>query len=233
MRIVSYNIHSGKNMDNVLDIPAIADAVKAIEPDICALNEVRMRTKDVGGLELAKEIADASDMYWRFGRAIYYNGGEYGNAILSKYPVSFSRVVPVPDVPEEERERRFEPRSVLEAIVLTDKGPVQVLTCHFGLTRGEQVRAVETVLSVLRSDMPALFMGDLNIEPDNDLIALLRRRLNDTGSDSPLTFPARDAMSKIDYIFASEHFDCTPLCTVRTLASDHLPVFTDAAVKTE
>jgi len=231
MRIMSYNIHSGKSMDNVLDIPAIANVVKELAPDICALNEVRMRTLDVGGLELAREIADAAGMYWRFGRAIYYNGGEYGNALLSRYPVSFSRVVPVPDVPEEERESRFEPRSVLEAIVMTDAGPVQALTCHFGLTRGEQERAVQTVLSMIRTDMPCVFMGDLNIMPDNDLISVLREHLRDTAGEKPFTFPARNPDCKIDYIFASEHFACAEFVTEQTLASDHLPVFVDAELK--
>lgn len=231
MRIMSYNIHSGKNMDNVLDIPAISAVVKELVPDICALNEVRMRTKDVGGLELAREIGDAAGMNWRFGRAIDFNGGEYGNAILSRYPVSFSRVVSVPDVPEGEREPRFESRSVLETIVLTDKGPVQVLTCHFGLSRGEQERAVDTVLPMLRTDMPVVFMGDLNITPDSDLIAVLRAHIRDTAGDTPLTFPARDAQIKIDYIFASKQFSCGEFRTVQTLASDHLPVYVDAEIK--
>lgn len=231
MRIMSYNIHSGKSMDNVFDIHAIAEVVKQLSPDICALNEVRMRTKDVGGLELAREIADAAGMYWRFGRAIDFNGGEYGNAILSRAPISFSRVVPVPDVPEGERESRFETRSVLETIVLTDNGPVQAVTCHFGLSRGEQERAVATVLPMLRTDMPVVFMGDLNIEPDNDLIAKLRGRLCDTAGDTPLTFPARDAEIKIDYIFASDHFSCGEFKTQQTLASDHLPVYVDAELR--
>ena len=231
MRMMSYNIHSGKNMDNVLDIPAIAQVVKELGPDICALNEVRMRTRDVGGLELAKEIGEAAGMYWRFGRAIDYNGGEYGNGMLSRYPISFSRVVPVPDVPEEERERRFEPRSVLETIVLTDEGPVQALTCHFGLTRGEQERAVATVVSMLRTDMPVVFMGDLNMLPDDDLIAVLREHICDTAGAEPFTFPARDANSKFDYIFASEQFACGEFTTVQTLASDHLLVYVDAEIK--
>lgn len=231
MRMMSYNIHSGKNMDNVLDIPAIAQVVKELAPDICALNEVRMRTRDVDGLELAKEIGEAAGMYWRFGRAIDYNGGEYGNGMLSRYPISFSRVVPVPNVPEAERERRFEPRSVLETIVLTDEGPVQALTCHFGLTRGEQERAVATVVSMLRTDMPVVFMGDLNIQPDNDLIAVLREHICDTAGAEPFTFPARNANIKIDYIFASEHFACGEFTTVQTLASDHLPVYVNAEIK--
>ena len=231
MRIMSYNIHSGKNMDNMLDIAAIGEVIRGLAPDICALNEVRMRTKDIDGREIAPELADMTGMYWRFGRAIYFNGGEYGNAMLSRYPISFTRVVPVPDVPEGEREKRFESRAVLEAIVLTDKGPMQVLTCHFGLSRGEQERAAETVLSMLRTDMPCALMGDFNIEPDNGLIAKLRERLCDTAGDTPLTFPARGAGIKIDYIFLSNHFSCDGLKTQQTFASDHLPVFTDAELR--
>ena len=84
---------------------------------------------------------------------------------------------------------------------------------------------------MIRTDMPCVFMGDLNIEPDNDLIAKLRERLCDTADDTPLTFPARDAEIKIDYIFLSNHFACDGLKTQQTLASDHLPVFTDAELK--
>lgn len=228
MRIMSYNIHSGKNMGNVLDIPAIADVIREIGPDICALNEVRMRTTDVGGLELARVLGEATDMHWRFGRAIDIAGGEYGNAILSCYPVCSSRVVAVPELPVEERIGYYEPRVALECILETPHGPVQAITCHFGLSRREQEEAVKTVISMLREDMPAVFMGDLNIQPDDDLIATMRAKIRDTAGDTPLTFPAREARIKIDYIFASAHFACKEFSVRQTLASDHLPVFVDA-----
>lgn len=228
MRIMSYNIHSGKNMDNVLDIEAIGRVISDLKPDICALNEVRMRTQDVGGRELARDLGEMAGMDWRFGRAIDIAGGEYGNALLSRFPIVSSRVVPVPELPPQEQEGAYEPRAALEAIVQTPQGPVQAITCHFGLSRREKEEAVKTVLSMMRSDMPCLFMGDLNICPDSDLVAQLRARLCDTAGDTPLTFPARNAQIKIDYIFVSSHFSCEPFCTCQTLASDHLPVYVDA-----
>lgn len=230
MKVMSYNIHSGRSMDNVLDVQAIGDVIRAQAPDICALNEVRMRTRDVGGRELAKDLADMAGMRWRFGRAIDIAGGEYGNAILSRYPISSSRVVPVKEVPVEERVGYYEPRAALECILETEKGRVQVITCHFGLSHREQEEAVQTVLEMLRGDMPTLFMGDLNIEPDDDLIAALRSVLRDTAGDAPLTFPSRNAEIKIDYIFTSGHFRCGALRTVQTLASDHLPILVDAEI---
>jgi len=84
---------------------------------------------------------------------------------------------------------------------------------------------------MLRTDMPVVFMGDLNIEPDSDLIAALRSRIRDTAADTPFTFPARDADIKIDYIFASDHFACGEFKTQQTLASDHLPVYVDAELR--
>lgn len=227
MRIMSYNIHSGKNMDGKLDIAAISEVISDLAPDICALNEVRMRTSDVHGLELASVIGEHVGMDWRFGRAIDIAGGEYGNAILSRFPILSSRVVPVAQLPPEEQEKWYEPRSALEVVVQSLSGPVQVVTCHFGLNRREQEEAVKTVLPMLRADIPSLFMGDLNVSPRSDLIAALRAVIRDTAEDLPLTYPARGANVKIDYIFASDHFRCGACRTVQTLASDHLPIFAD------
>ncbi len=231
MRVMSYNIHSGRNMDNVLDLESIGKVILKIQPDLCALNEVRMRTRDVFGREQARDLAKQTGMDWRFGRAIDYNGGEYGNAMLSRFPILSSRTVPVPQLPEEEREQRYEPRAVLECIVQTDQGPMQALTCHFGLSRREQEVAVETVLSMLREDMPSVFMGDLNIAPDSDLIAKLRKRLCDTAENTPNTFSAREPYTKIDYIFVSPEISCGQMQTLDTLASDHLPVYADMCIR--
>ena len=184
-----------------------------------------------GGLELARVIAEDVGMDWRFGRAIDIAGGEYGNAILTRLPILSSRVVPVPELPPRDWEYLYEPRAALEAILMSPDGPLQVITCHFGLNRAEQEAAAETVLSMLRTDIPAVFMGDLNIQPDSDLIAALRGMLCDTADRLPCTYPARHADIKIDYIFASKHLHCSALQTVQTLASDHLPVFADAQLR--
>ncbi len=228
MKIMSYNIHSGKNMDNVLDIPAISAVIGAEKPDVCALNEVRMRTTDVGGLELARVLGEDNGMQWRFGRAIDIAGGEYGNAILSRWPILESRVVPVPELPPQQRKRHYEPRAALECVVETPEGRVRVITCHFGLNEDEQQAAVETIVSMLSDDLPTVFMGDLNVTPKDPVLEPIRARLRDTAGETPLTFSAREPFEKIDYIFLSREFTAGPLETRQTLASDHLPVVVEA-----
>lgn len=231
MRIMSYNLHSGKSMDNVFDMEAIADVIAELKPDICALNEVRMGTTDVGRMSMAPWLARKLDMEWRFGRTIYIAGGEYGIGMLSRFPIISSRVVPVPDLPQDERARRFEPRAVLECVIDTGKGKIRAVTSHFGLSLGERHNAVETVFGLIDEDekLPTVFMGDLNAEPDEDTIAMLRERLNDTAGDTPLTFPARGTNIKIDYIF-TDGFEKAELKTYETLASDHLPVYIDTDI---
>ena len=227
MRIMSYNIHSGKDADNVLDMNGIIEVIRKLAPAVCALNEVRMGTTDVKGAYLAKDAGEALKMEWRFGRAIDIAGGEYGNAILSKYPITASRVVPVPEVPAERREKRYEPRCVLECDVAAPMGELRVLTCHFGLSDEEARLACDTVLALLAEDArPAVFMGDLNLQPDSPIIARLRTALTDTGDMLPLTFNAKAPTIKIDYIM-SRGLSLGRLQTYATTASDHLPVFAD------
>ena len=215
-------------MDNVLDIPAISAVIGAEAPDICGLNEVRMRTRDIGGIELARVLAEDNGMQWRFGRAIDYNGGEYGNAILSRWPIVESRVVPVAELPPETQARHYEPRAALECIIETPQGRVRAIVCHFGLSHEEQVEAVKTIVSMLEGDLPTIFMGDLNVTPEDPVLAPIRAILQDTAADTPLTFSAREPFEKIDYIFLSRHFAAGRLETRQTLASDHLPVMAQA-----
>ena len=227
MRIMTYNIHSGRNMSNVFDIGPIGDVISEIGPDICALNEVRMRTADVQGLELARVLGEKCGMEWRFGRTIDINGGEYGNALLSRWPIIETECVDVPDVPAERRIRHFEHRGALSCVIDAPQGRLQAIVCHFGLSAEEANNAVETVISLKRGDMPVILMGDFNITPDSGYVRRLRAVFTDTAGEKPLTFSAADPHSKIDYILTAGGLVAGQLNTKKTLASDHLPVFCD------
>ena len=53
LRIMTYNIHSGRDAWGRLDLAAIGEFIRMLNPDILALNEVRMGTSDVNGDEHA------------------------------------------------------------------------------------------------------------------------------------------------------------------------------------
>ncbi len=231
MRIMTYNIRSGRNMENVLAPEEQIKVIKGLAPDICALNEVRVHTTDVGGMDIAAEYGEKLGMEHRFARTIDINGGEYGIAMLSRYPIVSSRIVPVPDLPEEERGRRFEPRTVLACEIDTPEGRLCAITSHFGLSDGERKNAAATVLSLVsETDMPVVFMGDLNAKPGDAVIESLRAALYDTAGDTPLSFPSSGPEIRIDYIFTSRHFKKADMQTFATQASDHLPAYIDTGL---
>lgn len=228
MRIMSYNLQSGKRLDGVLDIDGQAAVIAALKPDICALNEVRMGTIDVNGAYMANCISDKLKMHSFFGKSLDINGGMYGNALLSRYPILAARCVDVPDTPIEECERDdCEHRVAVECILDTPAGKLRAIACHFGRNHKEAEKACDTVLRLAKDDMPTVLMGDFNIQPDDALVARLRERLNDTAADTPLTQPSDMPEIKIDYIFTSRDIRSLPMKAYDTTASDHLPVYTD------
>lgn len=77
LRIMTYNIHSGRDAWGRLDLAAIGEFIRTLNPDILALNEVRMGTSDVNGDEQARTLAVQLGMHWTFAPAIPYLGGQY------------------------------------------------------------------------------------------------------------------------------------------------------------
>ncbi len=228
LRIMTYNIHSGRDAWGRLDLAAIGEFIQTLKPDILALNEVRMRTSDVNGDEQARTLAAQLGMNWTFAPAIPYMGGLYGIAVLSRFPVVLAEYWPVKPVPEEERERYYEDRVLLRAVV--DAGrPVAVYTSHYGLSHAERVNAVDLTLAHVKDETnPVVFMGDLNMEPDDPLISRLKAEMTDSAEGrSFLTFSADKPEIRIDYLFLRGPFRVLDAFAPVSTASDHLPHVTD------
>src|SRR5690606_25035110 len=86
-RVMSYNIHHGRGMDDRVDLERIAEAIKKANPDLVALQEVDRGTRRTDGRDLTAELAKLTGMEGYFEKNIPYQGGEYGNAILSRFPI--------------------------------------------------------------------------------------------------------------------------------------------------
>ena len=71
-------------MKGDFDLQVIAKVIEDADPDLVALQEVDFKTRRAG-YDLATELGRMVKMAPLFGRAMYYDGGEYGGAILSKY----------------------------------------------------------------------------------------------------------------------------------------------------
>lgn len=224
---MTYNIQSGRDLKRDLNCEHAASVIRGIEPDFVTLNEVRSHTDDVGPVNQAWEVGRLTGYYPVFGKSIEVNGGEYGNALLTRLPLKSSEVIHIPDPPKKSDKTYYEHRTVLKSTLCVNGRTLTVLGSHFGLAPEEAESAVSTVLDILdRTDGPVVLMGDFNLRPDSPILAPLFDRLTDTaqGLESPKTFRSDDPWEKIDYIFASKDFDVVSLDCPDTQQSDHRPL---------
>ena len=96
LRVLAYNIHHAEGTDNVTDYERLAKVIRDLHPDIVALQEVDRRTGRSQGIDQAAKLANLTDLAHSFGAAMPYDGGDYGLAILSRYPIQSSKTRVLP-----------------------------------------------------------------------------------------------------------------------------------------
>ena len=192
MRLGTFNIQHGQNHQKYLktgkefiELDAMAEQISRMGLDVCGLNEVRNQ-EDVPSLfNQAKVIGEYLGYYWHFAKAIDLPssfGGEYGNAIVSKYPIVSVETYPI-DLPEKDQDHAnwYEPRVVLVARLDVSGKPLTVISTHFGLTDKEKEKAYEVALSAIEKvDTPLCFMGDLNVDCSHPIIRKLSEVLDNS-----------------------------------------------------
>src|SRR4051812_49168782 len=84
LRVITYNIHHGEGTDGKIDLERIAKLLLAEKPDFVSLNEVNQGVEPPHGIDPPAEMARLTGMTAVFEKNIDYQGGKYGNAILSR-----------------------------------------------------------------------------------------------------------------------------------------------------
>ncbi len=103
-------------MDGRFDYERLANVIVSVTPDIVALQEVDRKTQRAGGIDQAVHLGELTGMNSAFGRAMYYSGGEYGEGILSRFPIFEAKGRHLPFTTGRE------PRAVLVARIQPDNG---------------------------------------------------------------------------------------------------------------
>lgn len=237
LRVLVLNMHAGADAAGARNLDRVAALVGETAADVVLLQEVDSVTRRSGGVDQAAELARSTGFHARFGNALAYQGGGYGIATLSRFPVRSSRLIRLPvDPPQERSGGSREPRGVLHVIVETPGGPLHVLNTHLDPSGDDRWRRQEgdSVLAVARrlaaDGLPVLAGGDFNATPDSDAQRALRAGgLRDLwpgcGSGDGLTYPASGPTKRIDYLYAvGAGVECSAARVVRSDASDHLGV---------
>jgi len=228
VRILTFNIAHGLGRDGQVDLERTARAIRTAMPDLVALQEVDSAVARTGSADQPARLAAFTRMDVYFGRAMPYEGGAYGVAILSELPVTSFRThaLPAPD--------GHEPRALAEATVtLPNSGAtLTFLSAHLDHTSGNDVRArqVERIVELFPAGDSSIqiLAGDLNDVPvSRTLDPLMAAWTDATSLDHPPTFPASDPTRKIDYVLYRPETRIRMLESIVLLersASDHRPV---------
>lgn len=227
---MTYNIHHANppSQPDSIDIPAIVKAIASQKPDLVALQEVDVNTLRSGKGNQAQMIAQQLGMFSYFGKALDFNGGEFGTAILSKYPITDTITYLLPDVGGKGNEQRV----VTTARVLLPSGESLIFGSthldHRGNPESRKLQVQEILEIVEEEKLPWILAGDLNAKPESEEMKLLGTKFGFSCTDCPNTFPAGSPDRIIDYIAFYPKNNMEPethLVVEEAYASDHRPVF--------
>ena len=231
LKLMSYNIaHCQNFLTHEVDYDAVADVIRRSGADIIGLNEVYDDAEKRKYSRQPLELAQRLGFQVFFAPALVLFGMPYGNALLSRFPILRTSVIPVPDPETPAYDGYYETRCVLRA-ELDVPGGLCVCVTHFGLNPDEHANSVRTLGEVIR-DQRFILMGDMNVTPDNPVLAPIRERLYDTAElfGKPLmSWPSDKPDRKIDYIFTSHDLKTLSADIPAELASDHRPYVAEIA----
>jgi endonuclease/exonuclease/phosphatase family metal-dependent hydrolase len=90
IRVATYNIHKCRGLDGRVRPARILDVLREVDADIIALQEVVRIERDRREKDQANFMAAELGMNFNFGENRQLNGGTYGNALLSRFPLRAS-----------------------------------------------------------------------------------------------------------------------------------------------
>lgn len=226
VNVLSYNIHHGEGVDGRLDLGRIAKVITDSGADLVALQEVDAKTQRTGGVDQTAELGRLTGLRAYFGKAMDYQGGAYGQALLSRWPLEDLTVHALPNPVARE------PRIALAAVVRAPGlKPFRMVGTHLDANRDGAVRvlqAQELVRLFAADPLPTVLVGDFNALPEARPMTLLLERFTDAAAGRPEpTIPAEHPTRRIDYVLFRPAAQWTPVTSsvlAEPTASDHRPV---------
>lgn len=227
LHVTTYNIHHGEGIDGVLDLKRIANIIKSEKADIVALQEVDRGTTRVNKLDILQDLSRLTGLqYFAFGKNIDYQGGDYGNGILSRYPIVSQQNTHLRQITAGEQ------RGVLQTIIDVQGRKLAFLSVHFDVRNQDERIASTTQVAneilPLYKQYPLILAGDFNDNPTGTATARIDSLLIDAwsivGTSSGFTIPVGNPTRRIDFVFHTDHLKPVLGNVERTPASDHLPV---------
>lgn len=214
-KVATFNIRHGLGTDGRLSLERTGRVILGTEASFVGVQEIDRFWSRSGGVDQAAALADLTGMHMSFHPTFTKGGGDYGLGLLSCPPIetSFEKLP---------RRAREEPRGV----IIGRTPHFTLLVTHLSSDPAARPEQVETLLEIAEKvSPPVVVMGDFN-ETLRGLRAFAEAGFS-PGRRRVTTFPRLGWGRQIDFVFAGRGAEVAATGTVKTAASDHLPLRAD------
>jgi len=232
LRIATYNIHRCRGLDGRTRPHRIAEVLRAVNGDIVAIQEVL--GAGPRGTSHIEEIGAALGMGWVLAPARHLRGHQFGNAVLSRFPIR-------QHLEHDLSWKTCEPRCLQRVDVGVDSHVLHIYNVHLGtaiLERRHQAQRLATIVGDRHVAGPKLVLGDFNEWMRGLVTRLLSAKLKSIDLRDYMrrwrTYPGLFPILHLDHIYYAGRVEIVHIEVPRTrlalVASDHLPLVADVRV---
>jgi endonuclease/exonuclease/phosphatase family metal-dependent hydrolase len=227
VKIMSYNIQGHAAARRQDHLPKLAEVIASVAPDVVGLQEVHCRTR-AGPVHQGEALASLTGLNHWFGRSCAMDGGDYGNAVLTRGTIKAGHVHPLPG--------SGEPRSVLQTDIDVDGEGLTFFVTHLAawgrllrVARMKQIAELGDITA--RGSLPHVLVGDFNVPPAAEEIRTLMAHghLRMCGDAKESTFPM--TRQRLDYVFCDPRWEYVGSEVIRRGPSDHWGVVVELKLR--
>jgi endonuclease/exonuclease/phosphatase family metal-dependent hydrolase len=229
LKVMTYNIQGHAAARRQDHVPKLAEVIAGAAPDIVGLQEVHCRTRAFSG-DQGEQLAALTGLTLVFGKSCAMDGGDYGNAVLTRGRVLRSQTHPLPG--------SGEPRSLLQADIELNGGTFTFFVTHLAawgrLLRVARLRQIAELGDITaRGSLPHVLVGDFNVAPaaEEMRVLLSHGHLRMCGEQREPTFPM--TRQRLDYVFCDPRWEFIGSDVIRRGPSDHWPIVTEMRLRAD
>lgn len=211
--VMTYNVRHGRGIDGRVDLERIAAVIRESEADIVALQEVDRYWWRSGMEDQIRRLGEKLEMSWVYAPAIAAGWMQYGNAVLSRFPLVEGEMVLLPGWRE--------PRNMMRVLVEIDGVPVELINTHLGVHAGEREMQLPNLLDRLTEVATvAILLGDFNMREDDPLFEGVLEHWRRVEFNAPTLRGGH----RVDHIFVRGPMTVVDVAIEIADASDHFPL---------
>ena len=233
LRIATYNIHRCRGLDGRTNPARVAEVIRAIGPDVIALQEVIGAGPSAKGH--AEELGALLGMGWVMAPTRQFRGALFGNVVLSRHPIAHHAQYDL-------SWKTCEPRSCQRVDIMFGADTLHLYNVHLGtafLERRYQAGRLSAIIHDRRIGRPKIVLGDFNEWMRGLATTLLNERLQSIDLRRHLrrrrTYPGVFPVLHLDHIYYDGEVEVVKVELPRTrlalMASDHLPLVADLKIQ--